>query len=558
MKKWIFAFLFCYGSPSVALVDMKNANFSDYWVDMMAPGNTNSFTRIARTYSSRSLFSGIFGFGWCSNLETQVEITLEGNLILTDCGSSPTAYYPAKYNTQLINESVEKIISLMSKKYPDKDKKSLATLRDQLRSDHILRTQVAGEVGYKIAPVKNTVYLANGKEIDRITYDGTHFIHALADGGTQHFDDQGKLFQLTDKSKSFLRIVYQAGLPSQISDNAGNKFTFQYTPEKKIKKILGMNGTFATYKFRGEDLVGMTNAWKNSYTYSYDNNHNITRISFPDGTFKSIAYVEIKDWVREFRDRDGCIETYDFVLSSDNPRDHYSSNSVKRCGAKVQHKSRYEFWYQARPDKEKYLSRVLSERNSSVLDISYHMDFGKPISVRNNADLTTLQYLDNGLVKQKSVQAFNPVDEKNQKYNIDFAYNNEHLIDVTNMAYLKGTAITKRKKTNFKYDSSGRLISAKCDDGQFVEIRYNALGMIVGLNDHQKKEVLIEYDEKTLKPISLSRPSVGSIKLSYSNNGTIKKVQNKGGSTVNSQIYAAFNNFVDIVGPISTELRLSL
>lgn len=558
MKKWVLAFLLCYSSTSIALVDMKNANFSDYWVDMIAPGNPNTAMRIARTYSSRSLFSGIFGFGWCSNLETQIEITLEGNLILSDCDSSPTAYYPAKYNTQLINDSVEKIISLVSKKYPDKDKKALNTMRDQLRSDHLLRTQVAGEVGYKITPVKNTVYFANGKEIDQITFDGTYFVHALPDGGTRQFDEQGKLFQLSDKSKNFIRITYQANLPSQIVDNAGSKFTFQYTPEKKIKKIIGMNGASVTYKFRGEDLVGINNAWKNAYTYTYDNNHNLTRISFPDGTYKAISYVEVKDWVREFRDRDGCVETYEFVLSSDNPRDHYSSHSTKRCNNKVQHKSRYEFWYQARPDKEKYLSRVLSERNNAVLDISYHMDFGKPISVRSNADLTTLQYLDNGLVKQKSVQAFNPVDDKGQKYNIDFAYNGENFIDVTDTAYFKGPAITRRKKTNYKYDNAGRLISAKCSDGQLVEIRYNANGMISSLNDHQKKEVLIEYDQKTLKPISVTRPQVGSIKLLYTNNGTIRKVQNTGGSTVNTQIYAAFNNFVDIVGPISTELRLSL
>lgn len=558
MKKWILALLLCFSSTSFAIVDMKNANFSDYWVDLMVPGN-NFFLRVSRTYSSRSLFSGIFGFGWCSNLETQIEITLEGNLMLSDCGSSPVAYYPAKYNTQLINDSVEKILGLVKKKYSDKDKKYFDTLREQLRSDHLLRTQVAGEVGYKIAPVKNTVYLANGKEIDRITYDGTHYVHTLPDGTSQHFDASGKLYQLSDKNKNFIRATYAGGLPSQIVDNNGNKLTFQYTPEKKIKKIIGVNGLAATYKFRGENLVGVTNAWKNSYTYSYDNNHNLTKIAFPDGSYKTISYIEMKDWVREFRDRDGCVETYDFVLSTDSPRDHYSSNAVKKCAGKVQYKSRYEFWYQARPDQEKYLSRVLSEKNSQILDISYHQDFGKPISVRNNADITTLQYLDNGLVKQKTVSAFNPVDENNQRYSIDFDYNSEHLIDLTDTGYFaKAGKLTKRKKTSYKYDSMGRLISAKCTDGQFVEIRYNANGLIAGLNDHQKKEVLIEYDEKTQKPVSLTRPSVGTIKLLYANNGTIKKVQNKGGSTVNTQIYSAFNNFVDIVGPISTELSLNL
>jgi YD repeat-containing protein len=558
MRNLLFVLLLCFTSQVVAIVDMKNANYSDYWVDLMVPGN-NFFLRVSRTYSSRSLFSGIFGFGWCSNLETQIEITLEGNLLLSECGTSPVAFYPAKYNTKLINDSVDKIITLMKKKYPEKDKKHYDNLRDQLRSDHMLRTQVAGEVGFKITPVKNTVYLANGKEIDRITFDGVNYVHVLADGTAQSFDAQGQMVQLTDKNKNYIKATYANGLPLQMIDNNGHKLSFQYYPDKKIKKIVGVNGMNATYKFRGENLISVTNAWKNTYVYAYDNNHNVTRINYPDGSYKSIAYIEMKDWVKSFRDRDGCTENYDFVLSADNPKDHYTSTSLKKCGAKTIHKSRYEFWYQMRPDQEKYLSRVLTEKNSQIVDISYHQDFGKPISVRRNADLTTLMYLDNGLVKQKTVSFFTPIDEKSQKYSIGFSYNNDHLIEETLSDYFaKDGKLTRRKKTQFKYDTAGRLVSAKCSDGQFVDIRYNANGLIAGINDQAKKEVLIEYDEKTLKPISLTRPQVGTIKLLYTQTGTIKKVQNKGGSSVNTQIYAAFNNFIDIVGPISTELSLNL
>lgn len=558
MKKHIFTLLLCYSSSVLAIVDMKNASFSDYWVDLMIPEN-NFLMRISRTYNSRSLFTGIFGFGWCSNLESQMDVTLEGNLLLSDCGSSPLVYYPSNFNTQLINESVEKIITLAKKKYPDRGKNHFDLLREQLRSDHLLRTQVAGDVGFKMTPIKNTVYLANGKEIDRITFDGSHYNHTLSDGSTQLFDVKGRLYQLSDKNKNFIRISYAEGLPSQIVDNGGRKITFQYTPEKKIKKILGPNSLTSTYKFSGENLISVTNSWKNTFGYIYDTNHNLTKITFPDGTFKAISYVEQKDWVKDFKDRDNCIENYTFVLSDDSPKDHYSSTAQRKCGNKVQFNSRYEFWYQVRPDKEKYLSRVLSEKNNQIQDISYHQDFGKPISVRSNADVTTLQYLDNGLVKQKTVSLFNPVDDRNQRYSIGFSYNLEKFINETDADYFaKNGSLTKKKKTNYKYDSSGRLVSAKCTDGQFVEIRYNSAGLIVGINDHAKKEVLIDYDEKTFKPISITRPSVGSIKLSYTDNGNIKKVQNKGGSTVNSQIYAAFNNFIDIVGPISSELNLNL
>lgn len=558
MRLFLFTFLLCFSLLSPASVDMKNASFSDYWVDLMVPGN-NFFLRIARTYNSRSLFSGIFGFGWCSNLETQIEITLEGNLLLSDCGSSPLAYYPASYNTKLINESVHKIIELVAKKQPAKGKKYLDNLREQLRSNHLLRTQLAGEVGYKIPATKSSIYLANGKEIDRITFDGTHYIHAFPDGTLQHFDSRGKLVQLSDKNKGFIKIAYANNLPHQMSDNAGNKLTFQYTPEKKIKKILGVNGLVAAYKFSGENLVGVTNAWKNSYTYAYDNSHNLTKITFPDGTFKSISYIEMKDWVKDFKDRDGCVEAYDFVLSTDNPRNHYSSTAEKKCNGKLQFKSRYEFWYQLRPDKEKYLSRVLSDKNSQLLDVSYHQDFGKPISIRNNSDITTLQYLENGLIKQKTLSLFNALDDKDQRHNIGFQYSPDHYIDETlSEHFTKSGILTRKRKTLYKYDLTGRLVSARASDGQYVEIRYNTNGLIVGINDHAKKEILIDYDEKTQKPVSITRPSVGSIKLSYSPTGAIKKVSNKGGSTVNTQIYAAFNNFIDLLGPVSSELRLNL
>ena len=51
---------------SMAIVDMKSANYSESWTDMAVPG-VGYDLRVNRTYNSRSLFSGLFGFGWCSD-----------------------------------------------------------------------------------------------------------------------------------------------------------------------------------------------------------------------------------------------------------------------------------------------------------------------------------------------------------------------------------------------------------------------------------------------------------------------------------------------------------
>lgn len=550
--------LFAQIDSARAAVDMKNANFSDYWVDLMIPGN-NYLMRISRNYSSRSLFNGIFGFGWCSQIESHLDITLEGNLVLSECGTGQTQFYPANYNTQLINDSVEKIISLLKKNGPDKGKKYYETLRDELRVDHKLRTQYAGDLGFKISPIKNTVFLMNGKEVDKIHFDGNLYIRNLPDGTLQKFDSSGKLTYLFDKQKNFLKFIYSGNQLSQLVDSSNHKLTFSYSVEKKVKQIVAGNGMIVKYKFNGENLVGVTNAWQNNYTYGYDQNHNLIKIDFPDGTNKTLSYIENKDWVREFKDRDSCVETYEFTMAQDNPKDHYWSTAVKNCKGKTVFKSRYEFWYQSRPDKEKYLSRVVSEKNSQILDISFHQDFGKPIAVRKNADVTTFQYLSNGFLKQKTVSLFIPQNDETQKFSMLFDYDNENRIEATTTEFFsKSGKSLKRKKTTFKYDSANRLILAKNSDGQFVDIKYNPQGLIASIADQTKKEVLIEYDSKTLKPTTLVRPSVGSIQLAYTPTGDLMRVQNRDGSSVNSQVFAAFNNFIDMVGPVSTELSLNL
>ncbi len=540
-----------------ALVDMKNANFSDNWVDIVA-NESSSPLKISRNYSSRSLFSGLFGFGWCSSIESKLEVTIEGNLILSECSTGSVHFYPSNANVQQISSTIEKILLSVKKNEPSKNKKFFDDLKEQLKTDHKLRTRYAGEAGIRFTPTKNTVFLMNGKELDKIIFDGTNYVRVTPEGQTQKFDTTGKLTMLMEKQKSFLRFSYTSGLPSMITDNLGNKMTFAYYPEKKVKQI-SMNGLTANYKFVAENLVAVTNAWQNAYSYTYDDNHNLIKIQFPDGTFKSLTYVESKDWVREFRDRDGCVETYDFTLSQENPKDHYWSTAVKNCKGKTVYKHRYEFWYQMRPDKEKYLSRVLSEKNNQTLDILYHQDFSKPISIRKNADVTTYQYLANGTLKQKTVSLFVPQSDETNKYSLAFDYDKEGRIENAVTEYFnKAGKILRKKKTLFKYDGAGRLTQARNSDGQFVDIKYNPQGLITALADHTKKEVFIEYDPKTQKPTSIARPDVGSLQLTYAATGEIKKINNRGGTSTTSQIFATFNNFIDMVGPVSTELSLNL
>ena len=107
----VFALSALLSSLSYAVVDMKNANFSQTWVDAEVPG-VGYDLRVQRTYNSRSLFNGIFGFGWCSDFETRMNITAEGNLKITECGAGQEMFFsPREISRKDIDITIQKIIS---------------------------------------------------------------------------------------------------------------------------------------------------------------------------------------------------------------------------------------------------------------------------------------------------------------------------------------------------------------------------------------------------------------------------------------------------------------
>ena len=130
---FFFMLLLLASSPVMALVDMKNSNYTNTWVDL--DGLTKNKTiggdvgfysvidlAISRTYNSRSLFDGIFGFGWCSDFETQLTITAEGNLRLSYCGAGEEIQFLRKdFSVGEIKEKVQEITSLMKKASTDKN-----------------------------------------------------------------------------------------------------------------------------------------------------------------------------------------------------------------------------------------------------------------------------------------------------------------------------------------------------------------------------------------------------------------------------------------------------
>lgn len=567
MKSVFLSLTLVFTSSAFAIVDMKSANYSESWTDLTVPG-VGYDLRINRAYNSRSLFNGLFGFGWCSDYETKVDITPESNLKLTECGAGLEVIYSAKnFNPAKVDGTIKTILAEVKKKRPDLKDDYIANLEKELKVNDFMREEFSRRMNIKGKVEDGVVYMANGKEAENVTLKQGVYKRTLADGTYQLFDAAtGRMTHMYDKNQNYLKLQWDKDILTSVADNLGRKLTFKYNPSnKKVQEIVGPNGLVARYTIKGEDLVEATDAKGKKYKYTYDDVHNLTRIDY-DNVYKALTYNKDKDWVTSFRNPKGCMETYEYVMSKDDPKNHFWSNVVKKCGDKITNQSKYEFFHRMRPDNTSaYLYRVRTEINSSVTDIVYHETFGKPISVLRDNQKTDYTYYDNGFVKTK----------KEPGRALAFEYKNScnklsllttQIFDDTPLsdnkatrktAQAKSEKILKTVKTKFVYEPAKcNLLTAETSEGQAVKLQYDPQGRIAQIEDQSKKLVKIKYEAKFGKPWVVTRPGLGTIQVTYKADGEISKVDSKEGPNVAVQVASIFNNLLDIIAPATSETPL--
>jgi YD repeat-containing protein len=547
IKRIVFLLSLIFSVSSFAIVDMKNANFSNTWVDLDLPG-TGYDLKVSRTYNSRSLFNGMFGFGWCSDFETTIDVTAEGNLKLTECGAGQELVFsPRELSKKDIDKTVSTIVEKL-KQEKKMDDKAIKILADKMSTDSDLRSRYAMNFRITVPVKEGTQFLVNGREVENIVFAKGYYTRNLADGSSMRFSAKGRLTHMYDKNGNFLKFEYDKdNTVKEASDNNGRKLTFKYYTNKKVKTITGPSGLSVEYKFTNlDDLTYVKNSWTNVYTYEYDDLHNVTKVVWPDKTFVLLTYDKKKDWVTGFTDRDQCKETYKYEFSDNDPKNHYWSTVKKVCGKEVVNESRHEFWYKQRADGEAFLQRVASNVNGNVTDISYHEIYGKPVSIQRNQDVFKFEYFPNGLVKSKA--------GPNTKLVFDYDPKVKKVSQVITSTINPKGKVVNTKKTEFKYDVKGNLTFAQNSDGQRITMTYDNKGRIATITDQAKKVVKIQYEERFGKPSIVTRPGLGTIKVTYKSGGEIDKVNSAEGPSVAMQVASTFNNLLDVISPATAEV----
>ncbi len=546
-------FIQVYSAMSLALIDMKDANYVETLVDVDL-GGPGYILKVERTYNSRSIYDGIFGFGWCSGFETKIEVTPDSKIKVIECGGGQEITYASKKSGSgnldvLVKQIITKV--KVDKKGSGLKAQYFTNLEKELKNNEFLREALANELGFKGKITKGKTYYTSGRGSERLIVNDDSYKRVLADGTYQMFDKMGRMVAMYDNSKNFIKLTYANNKLVSVIDNKSRRFDFAYNKNNsKVSKIVATPANIVVfYRYRAHDLVAVAGKAIGSYAYKYDDLHNMTEAKYPDKTTKSFKYNQDKDWVIQFVDQQNCVETYKYKDSEDDPRNHYWSEVKKLCKGKITNTSKYEFWHKEKADKSgKYLARVKSIVNGIVTDVKYHADFGRPIYKQDGQDIAYYNYYTNGLLRTR----------KTSTERLKYYYKNacSKVSKIVQDNFLKRKVASSVTTNYIYYMPSCNLKVAANSKGESAKLSYDQSGRIYMVADHTKKVLKISYDKSTGKPRVLSRPGLGAIAVKYNNQGEISSVKSKQGTAVATQVATIFNNILRVIGPAADDISI--
>jgi RHS repeat-associated protein len=237
-----------YWSLSKDGVNPSNGNLVLQKNDLSIPGHGIPVS-VTRTFNSRqSSFSGIFGYGWLTNIETRLYGAVPGPITLFDADGT----------------------------------------------QHIFGQKVGG--GYQAAPgdyftlVRNadstwTITQTDGTKIN-LTSNGypSSIVDTNGNSTTYNYDaTTGQLTTIKDASNRATTITYGTnGKVSSIADPANHQTSYSYDASNNLIKVTDPAGKITTYDYDTDhNVTAVTNPLNVKTTYAYDTSDRVITISQP-------------------------------------------------------------------------------------------------------------------------------------------------------------------------------------------------------------------------------------------------------------------------------------
>ena len=273
---------------AMAGVNIQNGNFYISYKDVAAQSGGRELA-LSRTYNSLATTRGWFGYGWGSAFETRLIALPDHSAAVQENGNGMVRYYrPAGRDN--VAAGVERIVAGAV----ERDKLSpaaAAELRQQLQASEELRLQKTQDYALQAELPDGTVLQSNECAAARLTRQAEGYLRTNCEGGSDHFDLQGRLLRREARDGYQIRADYAGVRPQTITDSLGQTLRFEWTADGHVAKLEeGATRVLYSYDARG-NLIRSNTIGGHAYDYAYDDKHNLTRIGYADTSSLQIAYA---------------------------------------------------------------------------------------------------------------------------------------------------------------------------------------------------------------------------------------------------------------------------
>lgn len=534
--------------PLSAGVNLKNGNYYVSYTDHKLGTSKAPLKSIVRTYNSKSVGVGLFGYGWGSDIETRLKAYPDGFIIVQENGLGGSTYFVPLISDESLKEfMIDMIVDTAIEQGDLKNNPSAILQYRESMADWEKRASKwdlyvkKGLLEYETSFIEDMEWHSNQRGNQVIKFNGSTFLRK-ANKADDTFNLNGQLTRIDYGNGIYSVIEYENSRIRKISNSEGSVYTLETNSDGLIIKIISPDGE-SSYKYSGNDLIETSDTLGNIYLHQYDTNHNMTQISYQDDSKYMIEYYPGTQFVKQTTSRTGEVTDYEygkyFKEDGSVDKDHYST-SVYRTDEYTgePYLSNYvEYIIGTRPSGKRYTAMVKTIRNGIETTTLYDDLCDNVKKITRGVRTTTFEYNNRCLMTRKDRGDGDVIE---LDYHPDF----DKITRVTEYG------IT----TTFNYDQKGNLIEADINTGEWLKLEYDDKSQILVMR--QKDRTLnFEYNEYG-KPVRIIMEGKGSIDVTYDSNGEIDKVNSESGHKMALEVTSAFQSMLAIVKPAGVDLGL--
>lgn len=543
----ILTVVFCLSSAffenAHARVTLKNGNFYRGYTDIGY--GMGAEPKIERIYNSRTLFRGMFGPGWGNEYEVRLNVSADGSVLIQEYGGgSDNRFTPKTMDLKEIDRAVEQITSQQR----FNSKKGADDFRQKLRENATFRNLKwqelvdQGKLKPRDLPV-GTRLVSNKFAPQSVVRVSDGYQREYDTGKVEKFDETGRLLRVSDKNGNFINFTYSKdGRLEKLVDNMNRKMFFTFNNKGLLERVQGEDGKEASYKYNSSgELIESKDAEGTVYGYKYstDGLSNLTQVVYSDKSTLDVSYYGKEKFqaVKSFKDRDGTLNEYDYVVDPSDAGHLTVTVLVKDSESKVASNQKVEYFFKTKPDGEEWTYKLITTDGTGTTETLYNECCGLPLLIKRGDQETAFSYDSKGRMLKKTTAAEIielQYDQKSSKVS----------------KVVSNSKLDKRFSnwSTFEYDSRGNLVLAKNSNKKMVKLFYDGSGRIKTLVDQDSRQLNFRYDQGS-RPIEIIDPKLGTVRVKYKSSGEIDQVDSTAGRNVAVQVTSAFQNLLEIIRP---------